>query len=114
MKTYTVKKGDTLYGISKMFNTTVDELKKLNNLNTNTLSIGQQLVIPRNENEITYIVKVGDTLYSIARKYNVTIDELINLNNLSTTSFLSAIGLPDLYSACFTIISKATFRSRAA
>lgn len=86
MKTYTVKKGDTLYGISKMFNTTVDELKKLNNLNTNTLSIGQQLVIPSNENEITYIVKVGDTLYSIARKYNVTVDELINLNNLSTTN----------------------------
>ena len=44
---YTVKKGDSLYQISKRYNTTVDEIKKLNNLNNNVLSINQELKIPR-------------------------------------------------------------------
>ena len=44
-KTYIVKKGDSLYQIAKMFNTSVDNIKKKNNLTTNTLSIGQKLLI---------------------------------------------------------------------
>ena len=40
------EKGDTLYSIAKKYNTTVDELKKLNNLTNNTLSIGQTLKVP--------------------------------------------------------------------
>ena len=45
---HTVKKGETLYSISRMYNLTVDELKKNNGLNNNTISIGQQLnVIPQ-------------------------------------------------------------------
>ncbi|MBQ0117510.1 MAG: glucosaminidase domain-containing protein [Flavobacterium sp.] len=42
---YTVQQGETLYSISKKFNTTVDRIKELNNLTDNTLSIGQQLNI---------------------------------------------------------------------
>jgi flagellum-specific peptidoglycan hydrolase FlgJ len=45
LKTYIVKKGDTLYSISKKFNITVEQLKKTNNLKNNTLSIGQLLKI---------------------------------------------------------------------
>ena len=41
---YTVKKGDTLYSISKKFNTTVEILKEINGLKSNTLSIGQKLL----------------------------------------------------------------------
>lgn len=44
-KVYTVKKGDTLYSISKKFDVTVSELKKLNKLKDNTLSIGQKLKV---------------------------------------------------------------------
>ncbi len=44
-KTYTVKKGDTLYSISKRYNLTVNELKRLNNLPNNTISVGQKLKI---------------------------------------------------------------------
>lgn len=43
---YTVKKGDTLYSIAKRFNVAVDELKLLNNLVNNILSIDQNLIIP--------------------------------------------------------------------
>ena len=44
-KTYTVVKGDTLYSLSRKFNISVDEIKKLNKLKSNNLSIGQQLKI---------------------------------------------------------------------
>ena len=91
IKTYTVKKGDTLYGISKKYNISVDTLKSLNNLTDNILSIGQILLLePSNEVENTYIVKKGDTLYSIARKNNTTVDTIKNLNNL--TSNLISLG----------------------
>jgi flagellum-specific peptidoglycan hydrolase FlgJ len=43
--TYTVSKGDTLYSISKKYNTTVEELQKINGLKDNALNIGQTLVI---------------------------------------------------------------------
>ena len=101
--TYTVVSGDTLYSIASRFNTTVSEIKQLNNLTNNTLSIGQKLLIPTLEepgdteipelppenNETPpeteiYIVEKGDSLWLIAKKYNTTVDELISLNNLNS------------------------------
>ena len=92
---YTVEKGDSLYQIANKYNTTVDELKKINNLTSNLLSIGQQLTLPTKKTEETtdygyYIVQKGDSLYQIAKKYNITTDELKKLNNL--TSNLLSIG----------------------
>lgn len=81
---YIVKSGDSLYAISKKFNTSVDEIKKVNNLFSNLLSIGQKLIIPTNESTITYTVIKGDSLYSIAKKYNTNVDELKKINNLSS------------------------------
>ena len=94
--TYIVKKGDSLYSIANKYNTTVDELKRINNLTSNTLSIGQVLKLPsdkasnveKEENTISYTVQKGDSLYSIARKYSTTIDKIKDLNNL-TTNLLS-------------------------
>ena len=43
---YVVKKGDTLWSIAKNYNVSVDEIKSLNNLSSNVLSIGQKLTIP--------------------------------------------------------------------
>ena len=84
--TYIVSKGDTLYGIAKKLDTTVDELKKLNNINNNMLNVGQVLKIPTKTVDVgdtdIYQVKSGDTLYSIAKKYNISVNELKELNNL--------------------------------
>ncbi len=87
--TYTVQKGDSLYSISKKYNTTIDKIKNTNNLTNNALSIGQVLKIPSNSEEestttTNYIVKSGDSLYSIAKKYNTSIDKIKQLNNLNS------------------------------
>lgn len=89
-QTYTVKSGDSLYKIANQFNTTVDELKSLNNLSSNLLSIGQILKIPTKSTStpstdyINYTVVKGDNLYSLAKKYNTTQNEIMKLNNLSS------------------------------
>ena len=91
---YTVKKGDSLWKIANKYNTTVEKLKSANNLKTNTLSVGQKLVIPSisvsPEVSDTYIVQKGDSLWSIANKFNMTVSELKSLNNL--TNNLLSIG----------------------
>lgn len=81
-RTYIVKKGDTLYSIAQKYNTTVDDLKKQNQLTTNQLTVGQVLTIPVTSS-INYIVKKGDTLYKIASQNNTTVDILKKLNNLT-------------------------------
>ena len=89
MNSYVVEKGDTLYGIAKKFNTSVQSIKELNNLKTNTISIGQSLKISSNNETnplecIVYTIKKNDTLYNIAKKYNTTVDEIKRYNNLQT------------------------------
>ena len=89
--TYTVQKGDTLYGIARKYNTTVEELKSLNNITGNNLYIGQQLKVPaqeiaEDENYEIYTVVKGDSLWLISQKYGVSVDDLIEINNLETVN----------------------------
>ena len=98
--TYIVNSGDTLYSIARKFNTTVDAIKSLNNLSSNTLSIGQVLKIPTTSSEsptTTYTVASGDTLYAIARKFNTTVDAIKSLNNLysNTLSIGQVLKIPN-------------------
>ncbi len=91
-KVYVVKAGDTLYAIASRYGTTVDAIKRLNHLTSNTLSIGQELKLPisdgnndtGSDSTLRYIVKPGDTLYAIASRYDTTVDEIKRLNNLSS------------------------------
>ena len=97
---YTVKSGDSLWSISRKFGVTVNELKEANNLSSNLLSIGQNLIIPGKKADLSsneYVVKKGDTLYGIANKYNVSVDNLKSYNNLSTDSLSigQKIKIPD-------------------
>ncbi len=79
--TYVVKSGDTLWSIAKKFNTTVDAIKKVNNLDSNLLSIDQILKLPGGE-YIEYIVVPGDTLWAISSRYGITVEQLVSYNNL--------------------------------
>ena len=92
--TYTVQRGDTLWNIAKKFNTNVNEIKRLNNLKSNVLYVGQTLRVPEyykaEDTNISYVVKRGDSLYSIARQYGVNVNDLMKVNNL--TSDLLSIG----------------------
>jgi len=88
--TYVVQRGDSLYSIANRFNTTVDELKRINNLTSNLLNVGQVLTLPSTQapplDTIVYIVKSGDTLYKIANQYGVSVQDIIDLNNLSSSN----------------------------
>lgn len=110
---YVVKSGDTLYSISKLFNVSVDSIKRNNNLNSNILSIGQILKIPSGDSNVlitedtatqdnnAYIVKSGDTLYSIAKNNNTTVDKIKELNNI--VSDVLSIGMSLLLPSINTI-----------
>ena len=75
-----------MYSIAKKLDTTVSELKKINNLENNILSVGQILKIPTKLVDIgdvdVYQVKSGDTLYKISKDFNITVDELKAINDL--------------------------------
>lgn len=90
---HVVKAGDTLYSLSKRYKITIEQLKKDNNLKSDSLSIGAVLRIGSNQpitvpvspqNFKTYKVVKGDTLSKIARENNTTIAALRALNNLKS------------------------------
>lgn len=83
---YIVKKGDTLSGIARKFNTTVKKLAELNNINdVNLIIVGQVLKV---KETTEYIVQRGDTLSGIARKFNTTVKRLAELNNIQNVNFI--------------------------
>ncbi|AND42279.1 LysM peptidoglycan-binding domain-containing protein [Cytobacillus oceanisediminis] len=94
--THVVKKGDTLYQLAIKYNTTVNEIKSLNGLHSDFLSINQKLQVSSGTKQTskpkpaapapsasTYTVKSGDTLSKIALQHNMSLQDLMNLNNLS-------------------------------
>ena len=95
---YTVKAGDTLWGISRSYKVSVDDLKSWNKLTSNTLRVGQKLNLaatavtaPKDngnpaqtsDGSAVYEVRRGDTLWSISKRYNLTVEQLRSLNGLS-------------------------------
>ena len=103
-QTYTVKAGDTLYGISNQFGVSVTELAELNNVIGTNLKVGQVLTIPsaagtNPNNMFMYTVKAGDTLYSIAQKYGTTVKAIQDLNYLNNTNLKlgQIIRIPEMY-----------------
>lgn len=83
---YIVQSGDNLYSIANKYGTTVQNIKDLNNLSSNTLQIGQILKIPGSTNYNTYIVEKGDSLWKIANKYGTTVGQLMTINNLTNSN----------------------------
>jgi membrane-bound lytic murein transglycosylase D len=97
--TYTVKKGDTLSELALKFNTSPQELKRLNGLkNTDRINKGQKLLIPQESPAPTkvlkeHIVKKGETLWYLATEYGVSVSAIMSANNLSNAHRLK-VGQP--------------------
>lgn len=92
--TITVVAGDTLWNLARNHGTTVAELRALNNLTTDALRLGQQLIVPSEPaaeaisvvapapEPSTVTVQPGDTLYVLAQQHNTSVEELMAWNDL--------------------------------
>lgn len=101
---YTVKAGDTLYGISRKFGMSLSQLVSVNGISASSLIVpGQTLRVAGGETTSTvvkttattsrtsggnYLVQPGDTLYSIARRSGMSLNSLLTLNGLSQSSVI--------------------------
>ncbi len=99
--THKVKPGDTIIDIAKKYHVWVKDLRKLNNLKTDTLKVGQVLCVKKKRVKtsqkkqkssnfvktvekkiIIHRVRPGENLSIIAKKYNTSVSEIIKLNKL--------------------------------
>lgn len=78
--TYTTVSGDSLYKISKIFNTSISSIITDNKLASTNINIGQRLNVPG----VIHTVKKGETLYLISKAYNIPLDTLRRANNIYT------------------------------
>lgn len=97
-QTHTVQAEETLYRIAKQYTMSVDELKKINQLTSNNIRLGQVLKVATSSvsppaASIKFVkqtkihrVKKGETFYSIARKYNTNVKNLAKLNQMQNLS----------------------------
>jgi membrane-bound lytic murein transglycosylase D len=110
---HTVKRGDSIGKIAQRYNTNMDVIKRINNLNGNTIYAGDKLLVPvaltnlnayalsaaqnsyhpgrttRGKTKTHHIVKAGDTLSDIAHAYDVSITQLSRWNRMSRNDTLS-------------------------
>ncbi len=89
---YKIKKGDSLWGLSKKFNVSIDKIAMWNNVdNKDYLKIGKTIKLYTCENQhdisrpetiqkVAYHVKNGDSLVRIANRFNVSVSELVTWN----------------------------------
>ncbi|MGG0176362.1 LysM peptidoglycan-binding domain-containing protein [Gottfriedia acidiceleris] len=79
--TVEVKKGDTLWDLSRANNTTVENTKMLNGITSDLIHPGDKLIIAPEKH---YEVKKGDTLWDIAQNHDVTVSQIQEWNNIHT------------------------------
>lgn len=96
---YTVQRGDTLGKIASKYETTIQQIAEINDIqNVNIIYPGQVLRIHTNSNipgsesnstgKTYYTIKRGDTLWAIARNYGVTVQNLVEWNNIQTPNLI--------------------------
>ena len=110
MQGYAVRSGDNLVAIARLHGVSVADLMKVNNLSSDRIQIGDQLIIPIRGRMVaataptpapiptpapapvaapaaapganTYTIASGDTIARVARKHSVSIESIISANNL--------------------------------
>ncbi len=85
-----VLEGESLESIADRFETTIEELQKLNNLDSIYLRDGQEIIVPETSKQYFeyYTVQKGDSLYAIARRYNINPELLASLNGLNNSDYI--------------------------
>ena len=93
--THLIKKGETINSIAALYNVSISDLKKWNNLTDDNIRAGEKLIVsPVNKNSVTstkakpdfHIVQKGETLFSISKLYNVPVTRLKSLNGLTSSN----------------------------
>jgi membrane-bound lytic murein transglycosylase D len=86
---YRIQPGDNLWTIARAHGTTVNRIKRDNNLSSNGLTVGETLVLQTGGNSsggdarrVAYTVRSGDSLYTIAQRFNVDVDKIRDWNQL--------------------------------
>jgi LysM repeat protein len=103
---YTVKKGDTIWDIAKLYDVQVAQIKKWNDMSSNKIMAGQTLklysdksITPTNTvtknstGQKTHLVKKGETISRIAETYKVSINDIRQWNNLKDDNIIAGQSL---------------------
>lgn len=85
-----VLEGETLNEIAERFQTSVENLQAINNLDSVELRNGQEIIVPETSKQYFeyYTVKKGDSIYEIARRYNINPELLASLNGLNYSDYI--------------------------
>ncbi|MEI8084623.1 MAG: LysM peptidoglycan-binding domain-containing protein [Paludibacter sp.] len=93
-----VKKGESLYSISKLVNLSIEDLKKINNLKSGNVNAGQVILVSlpteptkdaknqtaeNNFKAITHKAEKGESLFTISKKFNISVADLKKLNDFN-------------------------------
>jgi LysM repeat protein len=98
---HTVEAGQTLYSISRIYDVSVDDIRRWNNLRGNQINVGQRLIVSSGQTEhprttpvievqgrdtlqVRHQVRGGETLFSISRRYGVTVSDIREWNRLQS------------------------------
>lgn len=88
---YSLKNGENLESVAKMFNTDVEMLKSINNIYfDDQIRIGMDIIVPKNKEQYFnyYVIESGDNLYAIARRYNINPELLASMNGLEMDDYI--------------------------
>lgn len=88
-ETVTIKKGDTLWDLSRVHNTPVETIKKLNHLTSDVIYPKEVLTLSKaNGSKFSYKVKKGDNLWDLAKAHHVKVSQLKKWNKLKSDKIL--------------------------
>ena len=87
---YTVKAGESVWGVANKHHITMDQLIEWNNIKNNFIYPGQEVIVkkgtaqstPAKSDEKTYTVKAGESVWGVADSHGITMNQLIEWNNI--------------------------------
>ena len=93
---HSIRQGDSLWTIAKQYDTSINRLRKINKLSSNTLRLGERLVVgshleevaAKNRRKLSYRVRRGDSLSLIASKFDLAIRDITRWNKIGRNDLL--------------------------